>query len=118
MRALLIDPSKDIDEFITEIDIESWKDITPTIGGNCNVFDCVRVDDDHTLYVDDEGLFNGAAQEPGCFALRDYPQPLAGRGVIQGIDNDTGESTPCELSIEEAQKKIGFLTPIGPVFMA
>lgn len=118
MRALLVDPKGGMDNFITEIEIESWKDITPAIGDECRVFDSVRVDDDNVLYVDDEGLLNGAVDRVGVFALRDYPQMLAGRGIIQGIDNDTGESTPCTIPLADAYKVIGVMTPLGPIFMA
>jgi|VirMetMinimDraft_7_1064189.scaffolds.fasta_scaffold00928_22 hypothetical protein len=120
MRALLVDPSKDIDDFITEIDIESWRDITPTIGGPCRTFTTVATDllGTHTGYVDDEGLLNGQANEVGMFAVKDYEGMLAGRCVVQGVNWDTGEPTECEMSIREAQGIFGYLTPIGPMFRA
>lgn len=119
MRALLIDPSKNIDEMITETQIETWRDIVPAIGGECRFFDVLNIDQDNTLYVDDEGLVNGATESVGLFALRDYPQPLAGRGIIQGIDRTTGDSVSTTMTIDEAQKHIGIITPIGiPIFRA
>jgi hypothetical protein len=118
MRALLIDPSQNIDNFIVEIDLDSWKDITPAIGGPCNCFTSVSTDllGNNTGYVDDEGLYNGQMTEVGAFYVKDYPNPLAGRCVVQGIDWDSGESTDCDLSIEEAYKIFGYPTPFGPIY--
>ena len=119
MRALLIDPSKDIDEFIMEIEIGSWKDIAPTIGGPCSMFTTVTTDTlgTHTGYVDDEGLYNGQLDKIGHFFVKDYPNPLAGRCIVQGTDEE-GEGVDCTLSIQEAQKIFGYATPFGPIYRA
>ncbi len=120
MKALLVDPSKDIDDFITEIEIESWRDITPAIGGPCQMFTTVATEllGNNTGYVDDEGLYNGQMTAVGAFYIRDYPNPLAGRCVVQGTDFSTGESTDCSLSVAEAQKIFGYPTQMGPIYRA
>ena len=120
MRTLIIDPSKNIDEFITETEIEDWRGITSAIGGPCQVFTAVSTEllEGHTAYVDDEGLYNGQLHGVGEFYVKDYPNPLAGRAVVRGFDHDTGEDTPCTLSVEEAQKIFGYPTRVGPLYRA
>lgn len=120
MRALLIDPSRDIDFFITEIQLETWKDIVPAIGGPCSLFTTVSTEmlGENTGFVDDEGLLNGQMHDVGAFYVKDYPNPLAGRCVVQGLDADTGDSVDCTLSIKEAQKIFGYPTPFGPLYRA
>lgn len=52
MRAILIDP---FTETIVEVEFDgNYKSIYPLI--DCETFDCVSVDKNDTLYVDDEGL--------------------------------------------------------------
>ncbi len=118
MRALLVDPSQNIENFITEIEIENWRGIAPAIGEKCQMFTTVATEmlGEHTCYVDDEGLINGTMQDIGAMYCVDYPQPLAGRGVVLGIDYETGESRDCQLSIQDAQKIFGYPTPLGPLF--
>ena len=46
-----------------------------------------------TIYCDDEGLING----PVCqfFGVRGVPQPIAGRGLVVGLDPDGFDASPC-----------------------
>ena len=118
MIALLIDPSKPIEEFITVIDIDNYSEITRYIGGQCQMFTTVATQllGDNTGYVDDEGLYNGQITDVGTFFVRDYQHPLAGRCVVQGIDWDTGESVDCNIQIDDAREIFGYPTPFGPVY--
>ena len=88
MRAIFINTEKrTVEEWEYDGD---WKTIAEKIG--CRYFTIVTNDPFYTLYVDDEGLLN----EPSVFfKIRGYPQPLAGNGVILGIeDAATGETLP------------------------
>jgi len=52
MKAILINP---FNQTITEVEYSGdYKEIYKLI--ECSTFDCVNIDDDNTLFVDDEGL--------------------------------------------------------------
>lgn len=120
MKALLIDPSKSVHEFITEIEIDDdgYTGIAENIG--CDIFTTVSTQllDDNVGYVDDSGLINGTREKVGGFVVRDYPAILAGRCVVLGLDRASGESKDVTITKHEAQSIFGILTPIGPVFRA
>ena len=66
----------------------------------------LQTDDMETIYVDDEGLFSG---QP-FFLHDDYPQPLAGRGIIVGTDDEGGDTPPVR-SLTEHADRITFGNP-------
>lgn len=68
-------------------------------------FSAVDIDDKHSIYIDDEGLFR---EDQAFFQLKGYPQPLQGKGLVLGIDYDTGESVPPTLSLEDVNALIHF----------
>ena len=52
MKAILINP---FNQTITEVEYSgNFKEIYKLI--DCSTFDCINIDDDNTLFVDDEGL--------------------------------------------------------------
>jgi hypothetical protein len=58
-----------------------------------------------TVYVDDEGLIKeGPAYH---FIITGYPQPLAGKGLILGTDNN-GESVAPSITLEDAKLLVRF----------
>ena len=82
-----------------------YKQIQKLIG--CRCFDLARLPNTDSIYVDDEGLFN----EPLHFFIhQDYPTPLAGMGLVLGVDIDTGDSTSPKMSFEELKSQIIFKT--------
>ncbi len=91
MRAMLIDP---FTRTISEADYNGdFKQIYKFIGADC--FDVVvhRVGD---IYVDDEGLFKPNA----FFEIQGYPQPLAGKGLVLGVEvNDKVTNNTFPLSV-------------------
>jgi len=100
MRALLIDPTE---KTVTETSITNWRDIAPVI--DADLFDVVSVDNfRHSIFVDDEGLYT----KTDFFAYLDYPQPLVGKALVLGYDQDTGDSTDCTLTIEQVLNKTFF----------
>lgn len=97
VKAYLIDSKA---QTVEEVNYSTWHDIAPLLG--CDYFDVVRIQKDHIIYVDDEGLLktveNGFIWDG---------QELAGNGLIVGSTPD-GADTDCTLHIEEIQKHISF----------
>ena len=103
MKAFFIDS---LNHTITETTIASWKEIAPKIG--CKMFTCVGVEDDDTLYVDDEGLLT---QPEAFFLYKGYVQPLAGNAVVLGTD-EQGLSVDPKMTLDDLKKRVTFLTPM------
>ena len=107
MKALLIDP---FTETVQVVDYSGdWEDIGGLL--DCRYFDVVRIDDSETLYVDDEGLY---VENQRFFTWNGYPNPLAGRGLILGTNED-GESIDTDMEPEDVEKLVTFL-PEGTGF--
>jgi len=89
MRAVIIDPwNKSV--YVT--DEEKWgleqmyKHLSGPDGFRpCHDIDHVRVGRDQLLWLDGEGLL---IPDVPVWNLRDYPRPLAGKGLILGIDEE------------------------------
>lgn len=69
------------------------------------LFCAVDIDGEHTLYLDDEGLYR---EDQHFFNWKGYPQPLAGKGLIMGTDYETGESVAPTLTLDEVSSQITF----------
>ena len=102
MRAILIDPAK---QTVTEVDYDGdYQSIYKLT--DCTTFTVPFVlENEDALYVDDEGLW-GATD---FFRIEGYPDPLAGRGLILGTDED-GKSVAAKSDIEDLG--IHFVIPI------
>ena len=102
MQAILINP---FDKTIEEIEYSGdWRDISSLI--ECDMFTVAYFDDtDDSVYVDDEGLY---VENQAFFTIGDCPQPLAGRGLLLGTDEE-GDSTNCKTTLEEAKAMVQFL---------
>lgn len=102
MQAILINP---FDKTIEEIEYSGdWRDISSLL--ECDIFTTVYFDDTtDSVYVDDEGLY---VEDQAFFTIGNYPQPLAGRGLILGC-NDEGDSVDCKTTLEEAKAMVKFL---------
>lgn len=103
--AILIDPfNKTITEVVWNGDFHHIYQLI-----DCETYDCARINrQGDAIFVDDEGLF----KEEQCFFKHDdYPQPLAGKGLILGCDAE-GESIMPSISLAEAQEKISFGFPV------
>lgn len=98
MRAIKIDVEiKEIYEVEISNDID---DIYRHL--KCDTFDCVSINDNNTLYLDDEGLL----KEPlGIFSIGEYV--YSGNGLIIGLNNQ-GASIDCDLSLSTVDKMIDF----------
>jgi len=72
---------------------------------DCDTFTCVMFNEhSDTIFVDDEGLFKSDQQ---FFHVQGYPQPLAGKGLILGT-NDEGESVSPVIGYEDFCKLVTF----------
>jgi hypothetical protein len=97
MRAILIDP---FTQTIEEVDYSGdYKDIYGLI--ECDLFTTVYLPNtsDDTLFVDDEGLY---VENQRFFKIDGFEQPLAGRGLLLGTDEE-GESIDCMSTVEEVK---------------
>jgi len=76
---------------------------------NCSTFEMVQYDNVNDVYVDEEGLLY-VTDETTFFKMKNYPQPLAGNGLIMGFDEETGENGSTNLTIEEVKERITFMS--------
>lgn len=97
MRAILIGPeARTIEEIETKGDLDSMMAILKD--GPCSV----RLSQSDILWVGDNGLLS-----PGnaIFYIGKYPHPLAGPGLIIGID-ETGENVPAIISLQHVREAV------------
>jgi hypothetical protein len=101
IRAVAIDPNN------------SLADIRRHIG--CGLIDIVRIDRNHSVVVDDNGL----TDELFCFTeLSDYASPIAGNLLIVGNDA-AGETVSPSRSIEDFAGMLTIRYPVlSPAFEA
>lgn len=110
MKAILIDVHSQ-----TIKEVEVTKDLS---GSNlqsmyehigCDCFTCVGIDENNDIFVDDNGLLF-LTPFSRFFNYKGYSQPLAGNGLIVGIDNNDGESIDTTLTIDEVIKNVTFMS--------
>lgn len=103
MKAILIDPVEQTIEMVDR-DFADFREIQRTI--ECSAFTTAGYIGTDCVYCDDEGLLKPNLM----FTLMDhYPQPLAGKIVILGTD-DEGDSTDVSLTEDEIALQVKFLT--------
>jgi hypothetical protein len=95
MRAILIDARN---KTVTEVQIA--KGLQPMYDQlKCQTFTVpVILENEDTVYVDDEGLINGTFDF--FYAPKVYPTPLAGNALIIGSDSE-GESVSAKSNIQD-----------------
>jgi hypothetical protein len=105
MKAYLIDPAeRSVREVETTGELDSLYELL-----GCDLVDAVRLDD-CDVWIDDEGLFK---PEPRFFSFTDpNVPPLAGRGLVLGVD-DEGNCTEPKPSLDEIAKRVMFVTQLG-----
>lgn len=104
-NAFLIDPHT---LSITTVEWNGdYKHIYKLIEADC--YDCARVSrEGDGIFVDDEGLFK---QDQRFFLHADYPNPLAGKGLMLGCDAE-GESIAPSCTLDELVSKIRWVLPV------
>lgn len=105
-KAFLIDPEL---QRITQVEYSGdYKNIYEHI--KADTFDCARFNaDGDGVFVDDNGLLNGPEH---FFVVEGYAQPLAGRGLVLGVNED-GESIAPRVTLEWLQAHVAFVHCIG-----
>jgi len=107
MKALLIDPVR---HTVTEVEhTGNYRHIYELLSDKLNelevdTFTAVGLQNGDAIYVDDEGLLKDPRY---FFEWRGYAQPLAGRGLILGTDEEGGSIEP-KTTLEEARRNVRF----------
>jgi hypothetical protein len=102
-KGILIDVQNRTIEWV---DVKDWKNIYDHV--KCQTFECVQIDEQNDVYVDEEGLLT-LTPNSMFFMYKGYPQPLCGNGLILGIDHETGDSVDSTLSIELVRSNVRFM---------
>jgi hypothetical protein len=114
MRALLIDAHQ---RKVTEIALpgpvdgsyrEQLDEMYKLIGCDC-VTGAGGDESGDRLTVDDEGLLKLTPQTPFFFLPTFYPQPLAGNGIVSGVD-EGGETIDAKSTVAEIEAAIQWMT--------
>lgn len=105
MKAFLIDPDE---RSVTEVDYSGdYRQIYTLIGAEC--FTAAEFNEfGDVVYVDDEGLMKGPTS---FFIIEGYPQPLAGKGLVIGTDEE-GDSQAPSTDLEWLQSNVDFGAPV------
>lgn len=74
----------------------------------CSFFDVARLDDNHDVFVDDNGLTDGLHT---IVRLKDFPNPFAGNLVIVGRD-EHGDIAEPRMTVEEIAEMITVYRPV------
>ena len=107
INAILINSEK---KEITAVKIpvdEGHSNFWDTIYKLCN-YDCgapVYIRDENVIMVDDEGLLKNPKFG---FVVEDYPDPLAGNGIIIGPEVEE-QTQDCTLSVDKVKSIIKFI---------
>lgn len=107
MKAILIDPvAKTVSEVEHNGDYHQIYEFLSDKDHKMDVhlFECVNIDGVNSIYVDEEGLLHNPKY---FFSWRGYPQPLSGRGLILGC-NDEGDSIGTTLTKKEVETLVKF----------
>lgn len=103
MNAYLIDP---FEKTLTEVEYNGdFREICRLI--DAQVFDLARLPNGDAIYVDDEGLF----KRNEFFKHKGYGNPLAGKGLVLGCD-EQGDSTSPSCTLDELLDQVEFGIPI------
>jgi hypothetical protein len=104
MRAIVINSKERTIK--SDYTVETYRDIYRL--GGFSLFTGIQLTPTETLFIDDEGLLHG---ETNYFILNGpefvYAQPLAGNGVILGVDAE-GESVDSKLCLSQLHTNVKF----------
>lgn len=98
MKGILIDP------FAKTVE---WVSVEPGIDAiyaliQAQPFDIVRLPHNHSLFIDDEGLYR---ENQAYWQLPSFARPMAGRSLILG-DTDDGDNKSCQYEIKRIRDAI------------
>ena len=97
---------------MTEVEVKGdYKAIYPLLGVAVDCFTCVGIEQDDSIYVDDEGLLK---PQINFFLYEGYNQPLAGNGLVLGTDEE-GESVDPKNTLKFIRSKVTFMTHLDAI---
>lgn len=117
-KAILLDSmNKEIRKVELEEGIEN---IYKFLGENVRCFDVVQLDENVTMFVDDEALLKeayiddeGIKHNMTGIKIRNFPQVIIGNGLIVG-DNKEGETIDCPINKAQVETIISFVEYDNP----
>lgn len=94
---------------VTAVEVKGdYKAIYPLI--DCQTFDVARVEKNGDgIYIDDEGLLT-LTPETRFFTYEGYPNPLAGKGLMLGVNRAGGDSVNPKMTLAQVAAKVKFLS--------
>ena len=105
IAAFLIDPDKRTIEPVTLTrKPNALAEIYELLG--CKTITVVHLDDHNAVYVDDESLLSGPVYQ--FFGVKGIGQPLAGRGLVVGIDEDGNDASPKQ-NLDQLRARLVFI---------
>jgi len=104
MQAILIDVAR---RTITEVEYDGQLETIYKLVG-CEMVEAPTVEKNgDSVFVDEEGLFK---PQPYWFLYDGYPQPLAGNGLLLGLNRRNGESISPKTPLETVKSKVRFMS--------
>jgi hypothetical protein len=112
MKTILIDPkARTIVEAVFNGGLDSIYKLI-----EARPFDAVRINSaGDCLYVDDEGLMRS---NQSFFAWSGFPQPIAGRAILVGTDDEGESISPVGETLASVKRKVRFLSHAETLSMA
>lgn len=105
MNAYLIDPFA---RTVTAVEHNGdYQEIYKFIGAS--TFDIARLNDGDGIFVDDDGL---SKHDQAFFLHKGYGQPLAGKALVLGCD-DEGDSVSPRCTLEDLRQQVQFGIPMN-----
>lgn len=108
MKAILIDVKSEQIRYVQvtkDSEGSTLKSMYDLIG--CDLVQPIGIDDQNDIFIDEEGLLT-LDENSKFFTFDGFPHPLAGNGLILGIDHEEGDTIDTNLTIEEIAKKVLF----------
>ena len=107
-KAFMVDP---FDQSTSTVDL-AVDDYGSILGSSkavidCNMIDIITLNDKHMAIVDDDGLLRN---ETRFSKLAEYPQPLAGKLLILGYDEDGESCSVDDDYVKELRKTTTFMS--------
>ena len=107
-KALMIDPF-DQSTSVVDLAVDDYGSILGSSKAviDCNMIDIITLNDKHMAIVDDDGLLRN---ETRFSKLAEYPQPLAGKLLILGYDEDGESCSVDDDYVKELRKTTTFMS--------
>lgn len=100
-KAFVIDPQA---RTVKAIEFDGYWEAKKIIGSRA--MDIVMFDNDHLLYVDDEGMLASANY---FYRIPTYPKPLAGKSILVGFDRQTMDECDATIQLDDLKSKVTFV---------